>query len=106
MIKIGYEEEEWKVVKNFKKVEDDVYEISNYGNIRFINSDERVTIKIANKTMRVVKTNIILSIALKVLVMILALIIKLPMFVAIIADVGVCLLAILNSLTIMYGKIK
>ena len=63
-------------------------------------------IKIANKTMKVVKTNIILSIALKVLVMVLALIIKLPMFVAIIADVGVCLLAILNSLTIMYGKIK
>lgn len=63
-------------------------------------------IKIANKTMKVVKTNIILSIALKVLVMVLALIIKLPMFVAIIADVGVCLLAILNSLTIMYGKIR
>ena len=63
-------------------------------------------IKIANKTMKVVKTNIILSISLKVLVMILALIIRLPMFVAIIADVGVCLLAILNSLTIMYGKIK
>ena len=56
--------------------------------------------------MKVVKTNIILSISLKVLVMILALIIRLPMFVAIIADVGVCLLAILNSLTIMYGKIK
>ena len=63
-------------------------------------------IKIAKKTMKVVKTNIILSISLKVLVMILALIIRLPMFVAIIADVGVCLLAILNSLTIMYGKIK
>ena len=63
-------------------------------------------IKIANKTMKVVKTNIILSISLKVLVMILALIIRVPMFVAIIADVGVCLLAILNSLTIMYGKIK
>lgn len=63
-------------------------------------------IRIAKKTMKVVKTNIVLSILLKVLVMILAIFIKVPMFVAIIADVGVCLLAIFNSLTIMYGKIK
>ena len=42
--------------------------------------------------------------SIKVLVMILAMIINVPMFIAIIADVGVCLLAILNSLRIMYGK--
>ena len=61
-------------------------------------------IKISKKTMGIVKTNIIGSIAIKVIVMILAFIINVPMFVAILADVGVCLLAILNSLRIMYGK--
>ena len=61
-------------------------------------------IKISHKTMNIVKQNIIGSIAIKVIVMILAMFIKIPMFVAIIADVGVCLLAILNSLRIMYGK--
>ena len=63
-------------------------------------------IKISHKTMNIVKQNIIGSIAIKVIVMILAMFIKIPMFVAIIADVGVCLLAILNSLRIMYGKIN
>ena len=61
-------------------------------------------IKISHKTMNIVKQNIIGSIAIKVIVMVLAMFIKIPMFVAIIADVGVCLLAILNSLRIMYGK--
>lgn len=63
-------------------------------------------LKTSKKTMKIVYENIILSIVTKFLVMILAIFIKIPMFVAIIADVGVCLLAIANSLRIMYGKIK
>ena len=61
-------------------------------------------IDISKKTTKTVKFNIIMSILLKVIVMTLTMIIKLPMWVAIIADVGVCLITILNSLTIMYGK--
>ena len=49
MIKIGFEEEEWKVIKKFKKVIDDYYEISNYGNVRIKCSHEPVKTKIANK---------------------------------------------------------
>ena len=67
-------------------------------------SSIRKVMNISRKTMKVVKQNIVFSIAIKVLVMILAMIINVPMFIAIIADVGVCLLAILNSLRIMYGK--
>lgn len=71
--------------------------------------DDRLTsidkvIKISKKTMNIVKMNIIGSIGIKLIVMILAMFIKIPMFVAILSDVGVCLLAILNSLRIMYGK--
>lgn len=61
-------------------------------------------IKISKKTMKTVIINIVMSIFIKVAVMVLTMIFTLPMWVAIIADVGVCLLAILNSLTIMYGK--
>ena len=67
-------------------------------------SSIRKVMNISQKTMRIVKQNIIFSILIKVLVMVLAMIINVPMFIAIIADVGVCLLAILNSLRIMYGK--
>ena len=69
-------------------------------------SNVRKAINISKKTMNVVKSNIVLSIFVKVLVMILAMIIKLPIWIAIIADVGVCMLAILNSLTIFYGKYR
>ena len=61
-------------------------------------------INIAKKTMSVVKINIILSILIKFLIMICAIIFTLPMYVAIIGDVGVCLLAILNTLTIYFKK--
>lgn len=63
-------------------------------------------IKLSKKTMKIVKENIIISILIKLLIMILAIIVKIPMFVAIIGDVGVCLLAICNSLRIMYGKLS
>lgn len=64
------------------------------------------SIGISKKTMKIVVENIVFSISIKVLIMILTMFIYLPMWVAIIADVGVCLIAILNSLRIMYGKIK
>ena len=54
--------------------------------------------------MKTVVINIIFSVFVKVLIMVLAMFIKMPIWVAIIGDVGVCLIAILNSLTIMYGK--
>lgn len=63
-------------------------------------------IKISKKTMRNVVENVIISLATKIIIMLLAIFINIPMYVAIIGDVGVCLLAILNSLRIMYGKIK
>lgn len=62
------------------------------------------SISIAKKTMRIVKENIVFSLLVKVLVMVLEIFLPLPMFVAILADVGVCLLAIANSLRVMYGK--
>ena len=62
-------------------------------------------IKIAKKTKRIVIGNIIFSLVVKVLVMVLAIVINVPMSLAIIADVGVSLIAILNALRIMYGKI-
>ena len=63
-------------------------------------------IDISKFTMKIVKQNIIISILVKVLIMILSMIFMIPMYVAIIGDVGVCLLAIINSLRIMYRKIK
>ena len=61
-------------------------------------------IKIAKKTMRIVKENIFLSLFIKIAIMVLAIVIRLPMFIAIIGDVGVCLLAIVNSLRITNTK--
>lgn len=63
-------------------------------------------INISKKTMKTVKQNIVFSIAVKVLLMVLSIIFTLPMWVAIIGDVGVCLLAILSSLRIIYGKVS
>lgn len=63
-------------------------------------------IKIAKKTMRIVKENIIFALSIKILILILGAFGWTWMWVAIFADVGVSLLAILNSLRLMYGKIK
>lgn len=54
--------------------------------------------KIAKKTLLIVKENIIFAILIKVLVLILSICGYVFMWLAICADVGVCLLAILNSL--------
>lgn len=62
-------------------------------------------IKISKKTKNVVIQNIIFSLTVKVIVMSLAILVGVPMYLAIIADVGVALLAVLNSLRIMYSKI-
>ena len=54
--------------------------------------------KLAKKTLLIVKENIIFAILIKVLVLILSVCGYAFMWLAICADVGVCLLAILNSL--------
>ncbi len=63
-------------------------------------------IKISSRTMRIIKQNIIFAIGLKVLVMLLSVIGISTMWLAIFADVGVSLLAVLNSLRALYYKIK
>ena len=62
-------------------------------------------IKISKKTKNVVIQNIVFSLLVKVIVMALAIFVGVPMYVAIIADVGVAMLAVLNALRIMYAKI-
>ena len=71
------------------------------GNIKNV----RKAILISKKTSRIIKENIIGSILIKMIIMILAICIEhLPIWLSITADVGVCLLAIFNSLRIWLGK--
>lgn len=58
-------------------------------------------IKIAKKTMRIVKENIIFAIAIKIIVLILSGLGLTTMWAAVFADVGVSILAILNSLRVL-----
>ena len=62
-------------------------------------------IKIAKKTMKIVKENIIFAIAVKILVLILSAIGIATMWEAVFADVGVAIIAILNSLRMLNKKI-
>ena len=62
-------------------------------------------IKISKKTKSVVIQNIVFSLLVKVVVMSLAIFVGVPMYVAIIADVGVAMIAVLNALRIMYTKL-
>ncbi len=55
-------------------------------------------IRLARKTQRIVKQNIIFSIAVKVGVMIFGAVGLVPLWLAVFSDVGVCLLAILNAM--------
>jgi Cd2+/Zn2+-exporting ATPase len=55
-------------------------------------------IRLARRTQRIVKENIIFSIAVKVLVMIFGAFGILPLWLAVFSDVGVCLLAVLNGM--------
>ncbi len=61
-------------------------------------------LNIAKKTMRTVKQNIILALGVKVLFMVLAVFGYMPIWIAIFADTGVTLLAVLNSLKILNMK--
>ena len=62
-------------------------------------------INIAKKTLRIVKQNIVFSISIKVLFLILSVFGMMTMWGAIFADVGVTLIAILNSLRCIMGKV-
>ena len=62
-------------------------------------------IRIAKKTLRIVKQNIILALSIKLLVLIVGALGYAPMWAAILADVGVALLAILNALRVLSRRI-
>ena len=55
-------------------------------------------IRQARRTQKIVWENIIISIALKVLVMILGAFGVVPLWLAVFSDVGVCLMAVLNAM--------
>ena len=61
------------------------------------------SIDIAKKTMKIVKENIIFAIAIKIIVLILGACGVATMWEAVFADVGVSILAILNSLRMLKG---
>ncbi len=60
--------------------------------------------KIAKHTMKVVYTNILFSLSIKALVLIFATVGIAPIWLALFADVGVLIIAVLNSLSILYKK--
>lgn len=57
-----------------------------------------LAIRIARKTVRVAKENITLALCVKIAVMLLAVFGHIELWLAVFADVGVCLLAVLNAL--------
>lgn len=63
-------------------------------------------IKISKKTVMCAKTNIIFSIGVKVLVLVLGALGLTNIWMAVFADVGVCVIAILNSIRLLSQKIK
>ena len=63
-----------------------------------------LAIRIARKTMAIAKQNIVFSIAVKVLILALSLVTDMGLWLAVFADVGVCMLAILNSLRALRTK--
>ena len=58
-------------------------------------------VRIAKRTMRIVYTNIIFALAVKILVLILAAIGAVGMWAAVFADVGVSIIAILNAMRVL-----
>lgn len=62
-------------------------------------------IKISKKTMKIVRENIVFAITVKILVLILSAIGKATMWEAVFADVGVAIIAILNSLRMLNKKV-
>lgn len=63
-----------------------------------------LAIRISRKTMSIARQNIVFSIAVKVIVLLLSLLTTLSLWLAVFADVGVCLLAVLNSLRVLRTK--
>ncbi|MBQ4234731.1 MAG: heavy metal translocating P-type ATPase, partial [Firmicutes bacterium] len=61
-------------------------------------SDIALAMRISRKTMRIVYQDIVFSIGVKLLVLLLAALGFANMWLAIFADVGVCMIAILNSM--------
>lgn len=61
-------------------------------------------IQISRKTMKIARENIAFSIGVKVLILALSLVFSMGLWIAVFADVGVCLLAILNSLRALRVK--
>lgn len=60
-----------------------------------------IAIRIARRTMRIVRENIVFSLAVKLLIVALAAFGIANLWVAVFGDVGVCLIAVLNSLRVM-----
>lgn len=60
-----------------------------------------LAIRIARKTMAIAKQNIVFSIAVKVFILALSLILNMGLWIAVFADVGVCMLAVLNAMRAM-----
>ena len=63
-----------------------------------------LAIRIARKTMAIAMQNIVFSIAIKILILALSLLTDIGLWLAVFADVGVCMLAILNSLRALHTK--
>lgn len=63
-----------------------------------------LAIRIARRTMTIAKENIAFSIIVKVIILTLSLLMDIGLWLAVFADVGVCMLAILNSLRALYTK--
>ena len=60
-----------------------------------------LAIRIARKTMAIAKENIAFSIAVKALILTLSLVCNMGLWIAVFADVGVCMLAVLNAMRAM-----
>ena len=84
--------------------QDSVLEASD---LSILNDDPRklpIAIRIARKTLAIAKENIIFAIGIKLLVLILGTLGYATMWLAVFADVGVCVLAILNAMRTLYTK--
>ena len=75
-----------------------IYENKNH------NKNEKKQIKIAKKNMKIVKENIFFAIGVKILILILTALGITNMWWAVFADVGVAVIAILNSMRVMNMK--
>ena len=64
-----------------------------------------IAIKISKKTMKIVRENIIFAITIKIIVLILSALGIATMWEAVFADVGVAIIAILNSLRMLNKKV-